>query len=133
MTNGERDTTGGRWDERHVELFIGNLLRGGVIVAAIVGALGGAIFLARHGAMVADYRVFAGQPPMLTSVQGIVRGVFAHDSRALIQLGLILLVATPIARVALSLFAFERQHDRTYMLVTSIVLILLVSGLIWGR
>ena len=59
--------------------------------------------------------------------------MIALDGRAITQLGLVLLILTPVARVALTLWAFLRQHDRLYVLVTTIVLVLLLYGLIWGR
>lgn len=119
----------GRWSDEHVELFIGNLLRWGVILAAAVTAVGGAIFLFLHGGAIANYRVFHGQPDALKSVSEVVRNAYQLHSEAIIQLGLLLLIATPIARVALSLLAFVKQHDRTYIVVTTIVLALLLYSL----
>jgi uncharacterized membrane protein len=119
----------GRWSDEQVELFVGNLLRWGVIVAAVVTAVGGAIFLALHGGTIANYGVFHGQPDALTSVFAVGRSAAHLHPDAIIQLGLLLLIATPIARVALSLLAFAKQHDRTYMLVTGIVLALLLYSL----
>jgi uncharacterized membrane protein len=119
----------GRWSDEHVELFIGNLLRWGVVLAAAVALVGGTSFLVMHGGMVADYRVFRGQPDALTSVSGVARNAYRLRPDAIIQLGLLLLVATPIARVALSLFAFAKQHDRTYVIVTATVLGLLLYSL----
>ncbi|MDQ2890143.1 MAG: DUF1634 domain-containing protein [Gemmatimonadota bacterium] len=119
----------GRWSDEHVELFIGNLLRWGVVLAAIVTAIGGAMFLIRHGGNVADYQVFRGQPAYLKSVTQVVRGAANLDPTAIIQLGILLLIATPITRVALSLLAFFKQHDRTYVVVTAVVLALLLYSL----
>jgi uncharacterized membrane protein len=119
----------GRWSDEHVEQFIGNLLRWGVVLAAAVTAIGGALFLALHGGRVADYHVFHGQPDALKSVSAVARNAFALRPEAMIQLGLLLLIATPIARVALSLVAFAKQHDRTYIFVTAIVLGLLLYSL----
>jgi uncharacterized membrane protein len=119
----------GRWSDEHVELFVGNLLRWGVIVAAAVTAVGGALFLSLHGGRIADYHVFHGQPGALKSVSEVVANALRLQPEAVIQLGLLLLIATPIARVALSLLAFVKQHDRTYILVTSIVLVLLLYSL----
>ncbi len=50
------------------------------------------------------------------------------------QLGLVLLIATPVARVAFTLVAFVLQRDRTYVVdhVRS-VLALLLYGLLFGR
>lgn len=113
-----------------MELFIGTLLRAGVIIAAVVAAVGGVMFLASHGAMIADYHVFGGQPEQLRSVSGVIGGAVRLDSAAIVQLGILLLIATPIARVALSLVAFAREHDRTYVVITAIVLGLLLFSLI---
>ena len=48
----------------------------------------------------------------------------------LIQLGLLLLVATPVARVVFSVFAFARQHDLTYVVLTMMVLAVLIYSLV---
>ena len=122
-----------RWSDEHVEQFIGRLLQFGVILAAAVTLFGAVILLAHNGGAVADFRVFKGASPELRSVGAIVRGVIALDGRAITQLGLVLLILTPVARVALTLWAFLRQHDRLYVLVTTIVLVLLLYGLLWGR
>lgn len=119
----------GRWSDEHVELFIGNLLRWGVILAASVTAVGGVIFLFLHGARIADYRTFAGQPDALTSVSAVAQNALLLHPEAIIQLGLLLLIATPIARVALSLLAFVKQHDHTYIVVTATVLGILLYSL----
>ena len=123
----------GAWTDRQVETIIGNLLRGGVILAAAVVLTGGAFFLARHGSAYPDYRIFRGEPTDLRTVHGIVMDAMSSRSRGLIQLGLLLLIATPVARVAFSLFAFFRQGDRTYVVVTLMVLMVLLYSLFWGR
>ena len=121
-----------RWSDEQVNQLIGNLLRVGVIIAAIVAAIGGALYLAQHGQQVADYREFRGEPPELRSLRGILRSALALHSPAIVQLGLLLLIATPIARVAFSLVAFLIQRDRVYVVVTSIVLALLLFSLTGG-
>ncbi|HVO35079.1 MAG TPA: DUF1634 domain-containing protein [Gemmatimonadales bacterium] len=109
---------------------VGKLLRFGVLLAAAVVLVGGIAYLARYGAAVPDYRVFRGQPDNLRSLAGIVRSAFALDERGVIQLGLVLLVATPIARVAIAGFVFAFERDRTYVLVALLVLALLLWSLI---
>jgi uncharacterized membrane protein len=117
------------WTDQRVEQMVGNLLRAGVILAASVVLLGGVLYLARHGASAPDYRVFRGEPADLRSIAGILRGARSLDGRAIIQLGLLLLIATPVARVAFSLLAFARQRDATYVIVASAVLAVLVYSL----
>jgi uncharacterized membrane protein len=120
------------WTEQQFENFVGNLLRVGVFVAAAVVFGGGVLYLIRHGAISPDYRVFHGEPADLRSVSSIVTDALALQSRGIIQLGLLLLVATPIARVAFSLFAFAQQRDRTYVIVTLVVFTVLLYSLLGG-
>ena len=117
------------WTDQKVEQTIGNLLRGGVILAAIEVGIGGVLYLFRYGSAFPDYRVFRGEPMELRSVSGIIWASLSLHSRELIQLGLLFLMATPVARVVFSLFAFARQGDRMYVVVTSIVLVLLIYSL----
>jgi uncharacterized membrane protein len=121
-----------RWTDDRIDQLLGNLLRVGVIAATIVAVIGGALFLRRHGFDPASGHVFRGEPPELRTVAAIVRGALALRPDAIIQLGLVLLIATPVARVAMSLAAFILQRDRVYILVTSIVLGLLIFSLMGG-
>jgi len=109
---------------------MGNLLRAGVILAAAVVLVGGIFYLIHYGATSPDYRVFRGEPADLRSVSGIFADAIDLRSRGLIQLGLLLLVATPVARVVFSVFAFARQHDLTYVVLTLIVLAVLIYSLV---
>jgi uncharacterized membrane protein len=119
-------------DER-VERVIGRLLQIGVLLAAFVVVIGGVLLLVQYGSLPAGFRKFNGEDPTLKSIGGIVGAALRGDSRGIVQLGLVLLIATPVARVALTLGAFIIQRDRLYILTTSIVLALLLYGLLWGR
>ena len=121
-----------RWTDEQVDQLLGNLLRIGVIVATIVAVIGGVLLLAQRGLAPASGHVFVGEPPELRSIGGIIRGVAALQPAAIVQLGLVLLIATPVARVAMSLVAFILQRDRVYVVVTSIVLALLIFSLTGG-
>jgi len=121
-----------RWSDDHVDQLLGNLLRIGVIVATIVAAIGGVLFLAQHGTEPTGHRVFHGEPVELTHVGSIARGALGLHAAAIVQLGLVLLIATPVARVAMSLVAFILQRDRVYIVVTSLVLGLLIFSLTGG-
>lgn len=117
------------WNDQRVENIIGNLLRIGVGIAASVVLVGAAAYLIRHGLGHANYRVFRGEPSDLRSLRGIVRAAFALRPRGIMQLGLVLLIATPVARVAFSVFAFAIERDRMYVVFTLIVLTILVLSL----
>jgi uncharacterized membrane protein len=121
-----------RWSDDEVDQLLGNLLRVGVFIATAVAVVGGVLFLASHWADAAGGRDFHGEPPELRSLGGIIRGVMAFRAAAIIQLGLVLLIATPVARVAMSLVAFIVQRDRIYIVVTTIVLALLIFSLTGG-
>ena len=118
------------WTDRRMDVVIGNLLRYGVLLSALVVLFGGVLYLARHGHSPTDYRVFRGEPSELRNVGGIVRDAFEFSGRGVIQLGLLLLIATPVARVAFSIFGFAAEHDRMYVVVASIVLLVLAYSLI---
>ncbi len=118
-----------RWTDERMEIIIGRLLQVGVIVSAALVFAGGIYFLIRYGGGMPDYRSFRGEPADLRSPAGIVNDAVHLRSRGLIQLGLLLLIATPVARVAFSVFAFLKQNDRLYLAVTLIVLSLLVYSL----
>ncbi len=115
-----------------VEQFVGNLLRGGVALAAAIAVIGGALYLARYGAAPAEHRVFVGEPAELRSVRGVIAGALEWRGRSLIQLGLLVLIATPIARVAFALLAFARQRDLTYVAISALVLGVLLFSLSGG-
>lgn len=122
-----------RVSDHAVEQVIGRLLQLGVLLAALVVLVGAVLLLMQHGRTPVDYSVFHGEPDGLRSIAGILRGVMAARSEAIVQLGLLLLIATPVARVALTLAAFVLQRDRTYVVVTTLVLALLLYGLVFGN
>ncbi len=119
--------------DRQIELLIGTLLRVGVIVAACIAVAGGLWFLVGHGGEVPRYGAFHGEPSILRSVVGVVQGVIALRSDAVIQLGLLLLIAVPILRVAVSIVAFAAERDWLYCAVTLLVLAILLFSLLGGR
>jgi hypothetical protein len=61
-----------RQDTWHSETVIAALLRGGVILAGAVVAVGAAVYLFHYGLTLPDYRVFRGEPSDLRSVRGII-------------------------------------------------------------
>ena len=118
------------WTDHKIEVIVGTLLRTGVSLSAFVVLFGGAIYLIRHGRSPADYRIFRGEPSELKSVPGIVRDAFTFHGRGIIQLGLLLLIATPVVRVAFSIWGFAEEHDRLYMAFTGLVLVILLYSLL---
>jgi len=117
------------WSDDRVQRVIGTLLRWGVILAAATVLVGGVMYFGSCGSTIPDYKVFRGVPPELRVVTGIVREAVSLNPLGLIQFGLLLLIATPVARVAFSVAAFALQRDRTYVAVTLFVLAVVLLSL----
>ena len=111
-----------RWSDQRMDRAMGNLLRVGAILSGAVVLVGALFFLAKSGHAPAVYSGRLAARPSLG----------AMDSRSVIQLGLVLLIATPIARVLLAFVAFTLGRDRVYMLISGIVLAVLAASLAGG-
>jgi len=118
------------WTDQRIENILGNLLRAGVLLSALVVLIGGVIYLLRHGHSAVDFRVFRGEPADLRDIRGIVSETLTLRGRGIIQFGLLLLIATPVARVAFSIFGFAEERDRMYVVFTLIVFSILLYSLI---
>jgi uncharacterized membrane protein len=115
-----------------LEQLMGILLRSGVLLSAFVVAIGAVMFLFHHGIQHPHFALFQGQPLELRSVGTIVVAAFHLQPLAIIQFGLLLLIATPITRVLFSLLSFMVQRDWMYIGITAVVLSLLLFGLFGG-
>jgi uncharacterized membrane protein len=115
--------------DQRLETIIGNLLRAGVLLSAAVVLGGGVWLLYDCGRAPADYRQFFPPANTLRSPGAIVRALGHPNPPLLIQFGLLLLIATPVARVIVSLIAFAIEHDRLYVVITAIVLAILLYSL----
>lgn len=118
--------------EHWVDNSLSLVLRAGVMIAAVLVCLGAAPYLVRHRIPPVDYRVFHGEPSELQSISGVLREALAFHGSGLIQLGLLVLVATPIARVILSVFVFLYERDWPYVFITVVVLGILLYSLLAG-
>src|ERR1700733_11623218 len=103
--------TSRRWGDRDAERVIATLLRAGIAISASVVLLGTALYLARHGGEPIELRVFRGEPAQSRRLWDIVRDATALRSRGVLQLGVVLLIATPVLRVAFSVAAFIAERD----------------------
>jgi uncharacterized membrane protein len=116
--------------ERQFEQSLSNLLKYGVLIASTVVLIGGIFYLIAHGAEPANYNSFQGEPPIFCSPTGVLTAALSGNCDGIIQLGLLLLIATPIIRVIVSLLTFLWQRDFIYVTVTSLVLAGLVYSII---
>lgn len=121
-----------RWrlNDDAIELLVGRLLRAGVVASAAIVLVGGVVYLAAHAHEPPHGSVFVGEPDEFTHIGGILRAAASLSGRGLVMCGLLLLVATPVVRVALSLVAFMLQRDHLYSAITAFVLVLLLASLV---
>ena len=117
------------WTDEKTEAVIGNLLRAGVLLAAAVVLMGGILYLFSHRGPHEDLRRFHAESDQMRSVAGVIHGAAHMDSRAIIQLGRLRLVLTPIARVLFAAVAFALERDYLYVAISLVVLATLVYSL----
>ena len=116
-------------NDRRLENIIGRLLQAGVLLSAVTVLSGGILFLAGHHADRIHDRVFVPGGPDTRTIAGIVQSAAHGESVSIIQLGLLLLVLTPVARVTVAIVGFLLERDRFYAMVSLIVLAILAFSL----
>lgn len=121
-----------------LQRLIAHTLRWGVTVACCIALCGGVLYLVRHDAEpMPDYRHFsydsaATQHTEYTTLAGIWHGICAFTARSWIQLGVLVLLLTPLLRVLISLIGFLRERDWLYAAITAFVLSVIVLNSIGG-
>jgi uncharacterized membrane protein len=131
-----------RQEDQRMEVAMAILLRAGVIAAAVLVAIGGALMLRHPSLPVPNYTVF--HPPgahaasasanvAFRSISGVLGQLRTGSAGSIIALGLLVLVATPIARVIFAIVGFSRERDWLYTVVSLIVLAILAFSLVHGR
>lgn len=116
-----------------MQQLIGTTLRVGVMTACTIALVSGLYYLIRHGMEpMPDYRVFHGEPSSLTSLSGIFGGLLHFEAKNWIQLGVLVLMLTPIIRILLSLIDFAREKDWLYVSITAIVFLVIISNSLGG-
>src|ERR1700740_2866714 len=123
----------GKFKDTDMQLIIGWILRGGVAVSMAVVVIGGVFFLYRHGHSVPDFRAFKGVPDFINSPQKVFESALQLRGQAIIQLGIALLIATPILRVVFAAIGFILEKDHLYTLISIIVLLVIIISMITGR
>ncbi|HEY9256979.1 DUF1634 domain-containing protein [Chitinophaga sp.] len=118
--------------DKDIQQLIGKQLRVGVVVSSIIVFIGGVIYLSRHGHEQPSYRDFIGVRDGLADLPGIWQGVLENRGMNIIQLGVVLLIATPIIRIAFSVIAFLIEKDYLYVVITLIVLGIILYSMLGG-
>lgn len=107
------------------------VLRTGVVVSAVIICLGLALLVAK-GRLTNEMRIDAAMA-YPSSLRALLAGLLGLDPASVLALGLVALIATPFARVAVSIVAFAIERDWSYVVITAIVLAVLVMGLVVGE
>ena len=118
------------YSDQKMEAEMGVLLRAGVILACSLMLAGGVLYAVRHGGERESFAVFHGEPASLESVRGIWREVRTGSARGMIQLSVLILIATPVMRVAFAVYGFARQKHWLFTAISLTVLGLLTFGLL---
>lgn len=125
------------WSERDVEQYIGKLLRYGVTLSCAITIFGGIIYLYQHQGVMTDYSPVAKGMPFgvdgyLRELNTILPRMLSFDGAAIVQFGVIVLIATPIVRVAFSALSFLIEKDYLYVAITLIVLAIIITNMALG-
>ena len=121
-----------KFKDKDMQAIIGWILRIGVSASMILVFIGGIFFVFRHGHSIPDYKNFKGVPYFIHNTGGILEGVRNLKGQAIIQLGIILLIATPIIRVAFSAVGFIIEKDYLYTAISLIVLLIIFASMVTG-
>jgi uncharacterized membrane protein len=116
--------------DRQVEVPVANMLAAGVSLSAAVILCGGVLYLLRNSSAHVDYSHFHAAGPALTNVAGVIDGVMALHPESVMQLGLFLLIVTPLVRVAFCIVGFLRQRDFLYVVISTAVMAILIYSFI---
>lgn len=119
------------------EKLISNLLRTGVFSSAGLVVLGIIVTFLRQPAYLnssdQQRQLKAGLIGFPTTLTAILHGLEHFDGSAIVMAGLLVLIATPILRVGVSIVAFVQMRDRLFAGITTVVLLLLVASLSLGK
>lgn len=120
--------------DKDISLIIGKILRWGVYLSLSVAVVGGLIYLMAEGDHTSvQHSVFIEKDENLFDlIIDTLRGVAHGDGLSIIELGILLLIATPLTRVIFSLWAFNQEKDRMYVVITLIVLVIIFVSILTG-
>lgn len=122
-----------KYKDADIQLLLAQVLRAGTIISISIVFFGGILYLYRHGETITDYRVFKGIPPFVAHASGLFDGALRLKGQAIIQIGIILLIATPIVRVIFSAIGFVIEKDYLYMGISILVLLIIFASMLSGH
>ena len=117
-----------------LELLVAQVLRAGVFTSAALLAFGLIIYLAQQATQAGqtgDWHTtvdYVRQHSQLYMLGNLIPALFSFQPLAFVEAGVILLILTPIIRVAASVLLFARERDLLYVGITILVLAVLLVG-----
>jgi uncharacterized membrane protein len=121
------------WTDLRIEIWVSIMLRTGVLLAAAIVLTGGILYLTHAHGPRPDYEHFHAEPAQFTTLSSILHGVAAINPESIIMLGLLILIATPVARVVMCIVGFLFERDRLYAVISTIVLLILLYSLFFHK
>jgi uncharacterized membrane protein len=122
-----------KFKDTDMQLLLGRVLRAGTVISISIVFFGGILYLYRHGHSVANYKVFIGTPDFVHQAASLFSGAFSLKGQAIIQIGIILLIATPILRVIFSAIGFVFEKDHLYVGISLLVLFIIFMSMLSGH
>jgi uncharacterized membrane protein len=116
-------------ERKDMRIWISIILRSGVMASASLLLIGGILFVLQHPDAVFSFKSFAGEPERLREAGAILNEALQFKSRAVIQLGILILIATPVLRVIFSFIEFLLHKDWIFVVITAIVITTLFYSL----
>lgn len=115
--------------EENIYADVYEVLLGGMLVSCALFTIGLALALIhpRYVPLTRAYVLRDYHPGTL------IRALAKGSPSAYLMLATVLLILTPVARVVISVFAFYKDHDRKYTVVTGIVLFIIVLTAVLGK
>ena len=124
-----RDSSSEGFNDQRMERMMGRLLQGGVLLASATVLIGGILYLRANAGHAANFRNFTSEPADLRHPLAMRHLLAQGNPAAIIQTGILLLIATPVARVLFAVIGFAIERDRLYVMVSLVVLAVLVFGI----
>ncbi len=123
-----------------VEIIVSDVLRWGVAASLVLLVIGtllcflGSVDYGSGGGSAADLqRLIRPDANLAFNFHWFFHGLVHLQGPAIVVAGLLMLIATPVARVLISIFAFVIDRDWPFVAITTVVFILLVLSVVIGR
>jgi uncharacterized membrane protein len=120
-------------NDTDIQLLLSKVLRAGTIISMSVVFLGGMLYIYRHGHSVVNYHKFTGIPDFIRYTSRLIPGAISFKGQSIIQIGIILLIFTPILRVFFSFIGFFLEKDYLYTCISVLVLVIIFASMLSGH